>query len=148
MVSVFATLVRRAYASTAAAPDYLSELLVKFSFSPSLADRNPGRPLIGHSAGAARRRQTTPLPHLAKGPISAFQNWDARNGTLTLGPMNRTGTEYFTILTVTIEDLSTLGFSARPGSNASAGKGARNGRLISKSWPMVRILSLIRRFSS
>lgn len=62
--------------------------------------------------------------------------------------MNRAGTEYFTILTVIIEDLSTLGLSTRPGSNSSAGNGARNGRSISKSWPMVRILSLIRRSSS
>jgi hypothetical protein len=41
--------------------------------------------------------------------------------------MNRAGTEYFTIRTVTIEDLSTLGFSTKPGSKDSAGNGARNG---------------------
>lgn len=41
--------------------------------------------------------------------------------------------EYFTILTVIIEDRSTRGVSTRPGSHSSAGKGARNGRSISKS---------------
>ncbi|MGY2743940.1 hypothetical protein ACQCSU_13710 [Pseudarthrobacter sp. O4] len=48
----------------------------------------------------------------------------------------------------TIEDRSTLGVSTRPGSNSSAGNGARNGCSAAKSWPMVRILSLIRRLSS
>jgi hypothetical protein len=62
--------------------------------------------------------------------------------------MNRAGTEYFTIRTVTIADLSTLGFSTRPGSNSSVGTGARKGRSVSKSCPTVRILSLIRRASS
>lgn len=62
--------------------------------------------------------------------------------------MDRAGTEYFTIRTVTIEGLSTLGISTRPGSNSSAGNAARNCCSAAKSWPMVRILSLIRRASS
>ncbi|MET3174020.1 UNVERIFIED_ORG: hypothetical protein ABIB52_001865 [Arthrobacter sp. UYCu721] len=73
---------------------------------------------------------------------------DARRDTRTFLPMNRAGTEYFPIRTVTIEDLLTLGVNTRPGSNSSAGNAARNGCSAAKSWPMVWIRSLIRRASS
>ena len=39
-------------------------------------------------------------------------------------PMNRAGTEYLTIRTVTIAERSTRGFSTSPGSNPSSGNGA------------------------
>lgn len=49
---------------------------------------------------------------------------DALNDTRTFLPMNRAGTEYFTIRTVIIEDRSTRGVRTKPGSKTSAGSGA------------------------